>query len=205
MKLRFGLLVFSAASVLGAASAGATTYTADYSENGATAVVSITTDGALGILAQSDISNFNIDVTDANGSADINPTNASVGFFGPNNSPGGDNGDLTATPTSLLYNFREDGANIDFQGGSGYLTVFCFQSNGCGNFNGPEVDFATNFEGQQTEIAESGETIVATAGVSAAPEPSTWLLMFAGIGGIGLMLRRAKKTMGFRFKDALSA
>ncbi len=39
---------------------------------------------------------------------------------------------------------------------------------------------------------------------SAAPEPSTWLLMFAGIGGIGLMLRRAKKTMGFRFKDALS-
>ena len=29
--------------------------------------------------------------------------------------------------------------------------------------------------------------------------------MFAGLGGIGLMLRRAKKTMGFRFKDALSA
>ncbi len=39
--------------------------------------------------------------------------------------------------------------------------------------------------------------------VSAAPEPSTWLLMFAGIGGIGLMLRRAKQTMGFRLKDAL--
>ena len=29
--------------------------------------------------------------------------------------------------------------------------------------------------------------------------------MFAGIGGIGLMLRRAKKTMGFRFKDAVAA
>ena len=43
------------------------------------------------------------------------------------------------------------------------------------------------------------------AAVSAAPEPSTWLLMSAGIGGIGLMLRRAKKTMGFRFKDAFSA
>ena len=40
---------------------------------------------------------------------------------------------------------------------------------------------------------------------SAAPEPSTWLLMFAGIGGIGLMLRRAKKSMSFRFKDALAA
>ena len=41
--------------------------------------------------------------------------------------------------------------------------------------------------------------------VSAVPEPSTWLLMIAGIGGIGLMLRRAKQTMGFRFKDAVSA
>ena len=41
--------------------------------------------------------------------------------------------------------------------------------------------------------------------VSAAPEPSTWLLMFAGLGGIGLMLRRAKKTMGFRVKDAFAA
>ena len=49
-------------------------------------------------------------------------------------------------------------------------------------------------------------SFVASAGsVSAAPEPSTWALMIAGIGGIGLMLRRARKTMGFRFKDAFGA
>ena len=41
--------------------------------------------------------------------------------------------------------------------------------------------------------------------VSAAPEPGTWLLMFAGIGGIGLMLRQARRKMGFRFRDAFSA
>ena len=41
--------------------------------------------------------------------------------------------------------------------------------------------------------------------VSPAPEPSTWLLMFGGIGGIGLMLRRAKQSMGCRSKDAFSA
>ena len=41
--------------------------------------------------------------------------------------------------------------------------------------------------------------------ISAAPEPSIWLLIFAGVGGIGVMLRRAKRTMGFRFKDAFSA
>ncbi len=45
----------------------------------------------------------------------------------------------------------------------------------------------------------------AAAAVSAAPEPSTWLLMIAGIGGIGLMLRRAKQISGFKFKDAFAA
>jgi hypothetical protein len=39
---------------------------------------------------------------------------------------------------------------------------------------------------------------------SATPEPSTWLLMIGGLGGIGLMLRRAKKTTGLRFKDAFA-
>ena len=63
------------------------------------------------------------------------------------------------------------------------------------------------------EVAFSGGQIIgngvsfatpAPVAISAAPEPSTWLLMFAGIGGIGLMLRRAQKAMGFRFKDAIS-
>jgi hypothetical protein len=47
--------------------------------------------------------------------------------------------------------------------------------------------------------------VASPSSVSAVPEPSTWLLMIAGIAGVGLMLRRAKKSMGFGFKDALSA
>lgn len=37
----------------------------------------------------------------------------------------------------------------------------------------------------------------ATFAASAAPEPAIWALMIAGMGGMGLMLRRAKKTLGF--------
>ena len=58
---------------------------------------------------------------------------------------------------------------------------------------------------QQSEFTDGTFTVTDISAVSAAPEPSTWLLMFAGSGGIGLMMRRAKKTMGFRFRDAFSA
>ena len=56
----------------------------------------------------------------------------------------------------------------------------------------------TRLHFQQIEVPDV--STFATA-VSAAPEPSTWLLMFPGIGGIGLMLRRAKKTTAFQFRS----
>ncbi|MHB8283122.1 MAG: PEP-CTERM sorting domain-containing protein [Caulobacteraceae bacterium] len=46
---------------------------------------------------------------------------------------------------------------------------------------------------------------VAFAPTSAAPEPSTWSLMIAGVGGVGLMLRRANGKARRRFKGALAA
>jgi hypothetical protein len=41
--------------------------------------------------------------------------------------------------------------------------------------------------------------------VSSAPEPSTWLLMLGGIGGIGLMLRQAKRKTGQRLAGLLAS
>lgn len=39
---------------------------------------------------------------------------------------------------------------------------------------------------------------------SAAPEPGTWALMMAGVGGIGLAFRQAKKKHGFTFARAIA-
>jgi PEP-CTERM motif len=50
-----------------------------------------------------------------------------------------------------------------------------------------------------------GDFQITPAGISAAPEPSAWLLMIAGIGGVGLMLRRARESRGLPLKDALAA
>jgi hypothetical protein len=58
-----------------------------------------------------------------------------------------------------------------------------------------------DFEYSGSEGTESFELNIA----SATPEPSTWALLMLGIGGIGLMLRRAKRTPGFRRRDCLAA
>ena len=41
--------------------------------------------------------------------------------------------------------------------------------------------------------------------MSGAPEPSTWALLIAGVGGIGFAFRQARKKHGFSFAKALSA
>ncbi len=51
----------------------------------------------------------------------------------------------------------------------------------------------------------SVNTYGALHALSAAPEPSTWLLMLAGVGGIGLAFRQAKKRHGFTFASALAS
>ena len=108
--------------------------------------------------------------------------------------------DLT-TPTGF---YSEDLVqNGDFVSGTSFsfadVTAVCTGVTVCGQNNVGVTPGAT-ISGPVTTAAS-----FTVPDVSAAPEPSTWLLMFAGIGCMGLMLRWAKKTMGFRFKDALSA
>ena len=108
-------------------------------------------------------------------------------------------------------------ASEDFGVGSGTFTV---QDNQITDFDYSSNPGVGNSELRLTptnsfliQITQSGDTILfgqaqfdaGSAPMSAAPEPPTWFLMMAGVGGIGLMLRRAKKTMGFRVKDAFAA
>ena len=70
----------------------------------------------------------------------------------------------------------------------------------------PEAMFTVAGTNPQTSVDfNSAVDSFQIATVSAVPEPSTWLLMIAGIGGIGLIMRRARKTMGFRFRETFAA
>jgi hypothetical protein len=59
------------------------------------------------------------------------------------------------------------------------------------------------------EYADAGGNLYPTqltiSEVSAAPEPSSWLLSIAGIGSVGPVLRRTRKTLDFRFRGASAA
>ncbi len=46
-----------------------------------------------------------------------------------------------------------------------------------------------------------GVVDISNTSVSAAPEPTTWLLMFAGVCSIGLVLRRAKRRETSRLEE----
>jgi hypothetical protein len=60
--------------------------------------------------------------------------------------------------------------------------------------------------GQYADAAgELYPTQISIAEVSAAPEPSSWLLMIAGLGGAGLVLRRARKTVNLTTRCAPAA
>jgi hypothetical protein len=98
-----------------------------------------------------------------------------------------------------VYRVTDTGA-----GGSGNSTTGAYNS-----YDLVELGFTlgSQFAGQTLQSADVtsngyetlilGATVVSpSAVVSGVPEPSIWILMFAGIGGIGLMLRRARGKMG---------
>jgi len=90
-------LIGIACAVAFVAPVHATTYTGFESFDGATVSLSITTDGVIGVVATSDITSWNINITDPAGSFNLTPLNSQE-IVSPS-------GDLTASATALTFNF----------------------------------------------------------------------------------------------------
>jgi hypothetical protein len=102
-----------------------------------------------------------------------------------------------------LFNVTYDGKTLDTVDGEQSLpyTQMSFTVLGTGSDTFELSGYSNSASNDVDDIS-----FTASAGaVSAVPEPSTWLLMIAGIGGIGLMLRRAKKSVGSGFRDVSAA
>ncbi len=186
-KLLLGVAIAALASI--AVSAEATTYVGVRTAGSASATLSITTDGATGVLTGSDITAWNILLHDGSTSFTLTEGNSQFLLVGSS---------LTATATALSFDFSAGGTNLAlFQNpavGSS-IHFYCASTGFCGG-NGslpaesinPYDSFSPIYEGRE------GDLVIATA-AGGVPEPATWALMIGGFGLAGASLRRRRAVV----------
>ncbi len=151
---------------------------------GAGSVVgSITTDGATGVLAQSDVTAWSLDINGVGASMHIDQTSSIVTDYG---------NDVSATAQYLYFNFSgTDGDLFLFQvGGPAGQNYWCNAVSSGECFQGKSaVPVYYSYASSQFASAE-GKQIIGVAAANGVPEPAAWSLMLAGFAGLGVMLRR---------------
>jgi hypothetical protein len=184
----------AAALTMTASAADATTYTGVQDVGGNTVDLSITTDGQFGLIQAADITAFDIDVSGPVGNfAFVDPVGPDGGYSQVE-IPGFTQ-PLLATPSALTLTINPSNANqINFlaayPGNNTYFAYFCVGAS-CGiggNVTGESVGLYYYGSGLPYTL----EAVSLGTAVSAAPEPSAWALMIAGVGVVGSMLRRRK-------------
>jgi hypothetical protein len=181
-------------STVAVTAADATVYTSTRTVGTATAQLSITTDGKIGMLAAANILDFTITLTNGSVTTTLfgpaGEQNASAQISGPA---------FTATATQLLFNFDVPGNNYALFIGD--LDIgrpsYCLQTNFCwdNNGGGEIINAGPNFSSFQVGRRSGTEVIASTA--AAVPEPATWAMMIAGFGLGGAGMRARRRTIAF--------
>ena len=143
----------------------------------------LTTDGAIGTLGESDIVDWNVTLNDGTAAIDLLPSNSFVGIFGS---------DLTASASSLMFNFSglDDGYFFISDPNPGAEQgAFCYESSDfCSGFPAGIVIFNLGGDNLFPFAAESGQQTIAT--VVATPEPGTAALLLTGLASTILIRKR---------------
>lgn len=188
MKKLLGIAAVSTVlSLLTAGVADAATYIASRTVGNGSADISITTDGTIGVLAASNILDWNIVLTQG---ADTFTLKGPAS--GANSALALDGEGLSATATDLLFDFSQRGfLLIQAPKLGSSVTFWCLQRTGCVNSGAGEAVLASTKLGTSTYQAYSGVQTIASLS-SAVPEPATWTMMILGFGLVGTMTRRRR-------------
>lgn len=184
------------APLMSPSAADATTYLASRAVGAGMLDLSITTDGALGVLTDADILDWDVTVTQGADSFTLQ------GPGGANNSEHLLFGTaLTATLTDLLFNFSSGPGNAfiiqaPFIGSS--ETFWCVDTGACVGHNSSQEQIAATTFANRTATPYAGDIIIASVGADTSggvPEPASWALMLGGFGLAGAAFRRRRAQL----------
>jgi hypothetical protein len=175
------------ASILGSSAATAVPiiYTVNQTIGGGSVIGTITTNGTIGIIDQSDFVSWDLDLNGLDATHHITNGNSVVVVSGSN---------VSATSTEVSFSFSGPAGFLLFQDGLFSGTQYwCNASTGADCFQGKSV-VPESFNSPSAEFASAtGDQVIGT--VAAVPEPSTWAMMILGFAGVGFIAYRRSKPM----------
>ena len=167
------------------AAAAAITYASTQQLPGTTVMLSITTDGTLGTLFQSNILSYDINIIQGTASARMTPANSVIYFYDELVTGNASTSKLSATAVNLSFLFDNTINGVGFFGIQ-RGPFYCLQNNGCTNFAGGAIQASVDIDnGFRASLPQSGNVVIATAIAGAVPEPASWAMLLTGFGLVG--------------------
>jgi PEP-CTERM motif len=148
----------------------------------------IQTDGATGVLGQTDVTGWNLQLNGVGATLNLTNNNSHVFLEGS---------DVTATATNLFFNYSGGDQGyllfqINFGSAMQYTCDATANSGVCSQGASVVPQTISNASAQFASVA--GNQIIGTAAVAGVPEPATWAMMLLGFAGLGFAFRKSRRA-----------